>query len=412
MEGVSLVSAPAAQASSAQAAPDRVPLLAFLADAASEATLREALVEGGAEGFVLKRGDVVAATQHLGRAASPRVLLVDIAGIDQPLNALDALAQVVAPDTCVLVVGDREDVGFYRTLTRGMGVSEYLFKPLTREILARVFLPFVGIAAPAEATLRGGRVVVVAGARGGVGTTTLATSLAVHLADEKRRHVALVDLDLHTGSAALQLGLSPSPGLRTVLETPEKVDLLYLERAAQPFGERLRVFAAEEKLSETVRVAAGAVPHLMALLRERFNYIVLDAPAGFPPLARQVFEHVHQRVLVMAPDLANARDLLRLHALPNAPAQARRGVVVLNQANRPGALALRQVEEALDLKPDIVVPHLPRLVPACGNLGECPVRKAGAFRKAVAALAQEVAGLRVAEPAGPARGLLRRVFRR
>lgn len=422
MEGVSLLpsgglaapalaQAPAAAPAAAPANPDRAPLIAWLADARSEQVLREALLEGGAESADVRRGDIAEATRQLGRGASPLVLIVDIAGHDQPLTALEALAQVCEPDTRVLVVGDREDIGFYRTLTQGLAVSEYLFKPLTRELLARVFLPHLGIRPPAEPVVRGGRVVVVTGARGGAGTSTIATNLAVFLADEKRTHVALVDLDLFTGSTALMLGLSASPGLRTALETPAKVDLLYLERAAQPFGERLRVFAAEERLSETLAVGDDGIDHLIGLLRTRFNYIIIDAPAGYPPLVRRAFDHAHQRVLVMAPDLASARDLLRLHSLPNAPAQARRGVVVLSQAGRPGALNRKQVETALDLKPDVAVPFLPRLLPATANLGEPAVRRSGPFRKAIAVLAQEVAGLRIVEDAPARRGLLAR-FRR
>ena len=401
MEGVSLLPQPAAAPTVAPitpANPDRPPLIAWLGDAASEQVLREALLEGGAERVDVRRGSIAEATRQLGRSASPLVLIVDITGRDQPLTALEELALVCEPDTRVLVVGDREDIGFYRTLTQGLSVSEYLFKPLTRELLARVFLPHVGIKPPAEPILRGGRVVVVTGARGGVGTTTIATNLAVHLADGRRAHVALVDLDPFTGSTALMLGLSASPGLRTVLETPAKVDLLYLERAAQSYGERLRVFAAEEKLSESLAATEDGVDHLIGLLRQRFNYIVIDAPSGYAPMVRRAFTHAHQRVLVMAPDLANARDLLRLHALPSAPAQARRGVVVLNQAGRPGALNRKQVETALELKPDIVVPFLPKLLPATLNLGEPAVRKPGPFRKALAGLAQEVAGVRIEDP--------------
>lgn len=209
MEGVSALAAPAAPPA-AEVTPrsggaERPPLLAFVADAKSEQVLREALLEGGAGRLDIRRGDVGDATRALGRSTSPLVLIVDVAGHDQPLAALEALAQVCEPDTRVLVVGDREDIGFYRTLTQGLAVSEYLFKPLTRELLARVFLPHLGIEPPAEAHLRGGRVVVVAGARGGVGTSTLAANLALYLADAKHCHVALLDLDLHTGSTALML---------------------------------------------------------------------------------------------------------------------------------------------------------------------------------------------------------------
>lgn len=386
--------------------PQRLPLLAFLADARSEQVLREVLHESGPDGAEVRRGDITAATHHLGRAATPQVLLVDIAGIEEPFAALDALAQVCEPDVRVLVVGDRDEVDFYRDLTRTLGVSEYLPKPLTRDTVSRTFLPLFANQAPSELVPRGGRVVMVAGVRGGVGATTIAANLAVHLADEARRHVALVDLNLHTGSAALLLGTRPSSGLRTAIESPEKVDLLFLDRAGQPVGDRLRVFAAEESLGQSLVPAGNAIGHLLQLLRERYNYVVIDAPSGFPPLARDAFDRVHQRVLVMVPDVANARDLSRFLALPNAPAQTSRAVVVLNQAGRPGALSHKQVEEALKLAPDVIVPYLPRLLPEAANLGKPAVARPGPFRSAIQLLTQEIAAVRPADEKPKRRGLL------
>lgn len=375
----------------------RLPFLAFVADARSEQVLREVLTDNGPDGAEVRRGDITTATQHLARSATPQVLLVDIADNAEPFAALDALAQVCEPDVKVLVVGERDEVDFYRDLTRNLGVTEYLPKPLTRDAVSRTFLPLIANQAPSELSARGGRVVLIAGVRGGVGATTIAANLAVHLADEARRHVALVDLNLYTGSAALLLGTRPSTGMRIALEAPEKVDTLFLDRAGQPVGERLRVFAAEEAFATAVQPAGNAVEHLIQLLRDRFNHIVIDAPAGFPPLVRDAFDRVHQRVLVMAPDVANTRDLARYLAVPNAPAQTSRAVVVLNQAGRPGALSQKQVEEALKLAPDIVVPYLPRVLPAAANLGKPAVTRPGPFRTAIKLLTQEIAAVRSTE---------------
>jgi pilus assembly protein CpaE len=383
----------------------RLSLLAFLADARSEQVLREVLADNGPDGAEIRRGDITTATQHLARAATPQVLLVDIAAIDEPFAALDALAQVCEPDVKVLVVGERDEVDFYRDLTRNLGVSEYLPKPLTRDAVSRGFLPLIANQAPPEVGGRGGRVVLVTGVRGGVGATTIAANLAVYLADEARRHVALVDLNLHTGCAALLLGTRPSSGLRTAIEEPEKVDTLFLDRAGQPVGDRLRVFAAEEALAQPLHAAGNAMPHMIQLLRDRFNHVVIDAPAGFPPLVRDAFDRVHQRILVMTPDVANTRDAARLLALPNAPAQTSRAVVVLNQAGKPGLLAQKQVVEALTLAPDVVVPYLPRVLPAAANFGKPAVARPGPFRSAIKLLAQEIAAVRSTDERPKRRGL-------
>lgn len=399
--------APIEPPATAAANPQRLPLLAFVADGRSDQVLREVLLDAGPEGAEVRRGDISAAIHHLGRAPTPQILLVDIAGIEEPFAALDALAQVCEPDVKVLVVGDRDEVDFYRDLTRNLGVSEYLPKPLTRDTVSRTFLPLIGAQVQTELVPRGGRLVAVTGVRGGVGTTTIAANLAVHLADDARRHVALVDLNFHTGSAALMLGVRPSSGLRTAIESPDTIDLLFLERAGQPVSDRLRVFAAEENLANALVPASDAVGHLLQLLRERYNYVVIDAPSGFPALARDAFDRVHQRVLVMAPDVANARDVSRFLALPNASAQTSRAVIVLNQAGRPGALSQKQVEEALKLAPDVIAPYLPRLLPAAANLGKPAVAKRGPFRSAIELLTQEIAAVRPTDDKPKRRGLMR-----
>lgn len=398
------------------AAAERPALLAFVTDAASDAVLREALLADAGEGAEVRRGDIAAAARALRKGATPRALVVDISGLDQPLTALEELAQVVEPDVRVLVVGDRQDAAFYRQLTRGLGVLEYLYKPLAHEMVARHFGPVVRGASTAgpDVFLRGGRVIAVAGARGGVGATTLAANLAWHLAEGARRHTALLDLDLQAGAAALLLGCRTTSGLRAALEHPDRVDELFVERTAQPVGERLRVLAAEEKPLDQPVAQPGALPRLVSMLRRRFNFVVVDLPARSGPLARDLLDLAHQRVIVADPSLAGAREAVRLAALPNAPVQARRALVALNRAGMPGALAKDQLAEAFSDPPDLVVPWLPKVVPLAADLGEPAAARRGPFRDAVERLAREVASVAPVEAAVPRegadRGLLARLF--
>ena len=108
-----------------------------------------------------------------------------------PLAALEDLALYVEPGVRVFVIGDVEDMEFYRQVIRGLGVQEYLCKPINREIVARHLLP--GADRRRRRRRRGrGEVVTVTGVRGGVGATTIAVNLAVHLAGRARHHIAAV----------------------------------------------------------------------------------------------------------------------------------------------------------------------------------------------------------------------------
>lgn len=393
-------------------ATDRAPLVAFVTDAESDAVLRETLLAELGEGAEVRRGDVLAATRALKRSTTPLALVVDVTGVEQPLSALEELALVVEPDVRVLVIGERQDAAFYRQLTRGLGVLEYLFKPLTQEMVARHLLPYLRQGtSQRDMHLRGGRVITVTGVRGGVGATTIAANLAWHLGEEARRHTVLLDADLNCGAAALLLGARTANGLRSALEHPERVDELFVERTAQPAGERLHVLAAEEKPLDPVGCQAGAAARLMAMLRRRYNFVVVDLPARSAPMAREVLDMAHQRVLVTDASLAGAREMLRFAAIPNAPTQSRRAVTVLNRAGQPGFLSEAQVREALGEAPDLVIPWLPKVVPAAADLGEPAARQRGAFRSALLRLAQDVASIRTEGEEEVKKGLFARWFR-
>lgn len=397
----------AAAATRAPVGADRPGFVAFVADEATETTLRAALGHV-AEGMQLRRGNIRAATKALEREATPQVLLVDIAGVEDPAAALDALAGVCTPDMRVLVVGDRDDMGFYRELTRDLGVAEYACKPLTRDAAASLFGPHVAGADAEEAPNRGGRVVAVCSVRGGAGGTTVAVNLALHLAATTRGHVALLDLHLRGGTAAMMLGARPSAGLRVALEDPARVDALFLDRVATQVEDRVRLIAAEEPLEAEVRTTAEGTRRLLELLRQRFNHIVVDM--RFPPGApeKQVLATARQHVLVMTPDLASVRDAVAARKFAGG-AGSGRSIVVLNRAGAPGALKPRMVEEGLGAPPDFTLPDLPRQLPRAANLGRPALRESAAFRRALAPLAQEISGV---SSAGRGGSLLARLLGR
>jgi pilus assembly protein CpaE len=376
---------------SASARYDRPSLIGFITDARSEEALRDGLGEVTVDQLDIRRGGVRAAIAAMQKMATPKVLLVDVTGEDQPLSALGDLAHVVEPDVCVLVIGETNNVDFYREVTRGMGAADYLAKPLTRDIVARHFSAFLRGKTPGAQASLGGRSIAITGVRGGVGSTTLAVNLAWNFGVLMRRHTVLLDPDIQTGSAAFLLNVQPGPGLRVALEAPERLDSLLAERAAQPAGDRLHVLAGEEAVAIQPNPAPGAGRVLLDALRSRYNFIIADVPYAPVPLYRDLLDLVDQRVLVMEPTLAAVRDTLRLLALPGGLEQANRAIVVLNRVGIAGGLTRRQVEDALKMKVDIAIPDLPRQVGNAATLGEPAITSSSGFRAGVNELARQVA---------------------
>src|SRR5205809_6693557 len=98
----------------------------------------------------------------------------------------------------------------------------------------------------------------VIGVRGGVGASTIATSLAWLLGEKARRTTALLDLDVHFGTGALALDLEPGRGLTDAVESASRVDGLFLERGMVRAHERPAGLPAEAPLNQPMVTARTA----------------------------------------------------------------------------------------------------------------------------------------------------------
>src|SRR5439155_12502526 len=212
----------------------------FVNDELSAAALRKGL-EGG--NISIRRGTIRNAIRMLETDTELSALVVDISGIDDPFIELERLSGVCPPDVPVALIGESREITFYRELME-IGVSEYLPRPLTRDLVLDQLRPkLLGDVAPGPAD-HGGHVVSICGAQGGAGATSIAINLALQLAETTKAKVALLDLHLQNGETAVMLGVRPGPGLRIALENPMRADTLFLERAAIDVNERVCLISA------------------------------------------------------------------------------------------------------------------------------------------------------------------------
>jgi len=393
-EPIRLLTAAAAIEAMPKLAAGRLPLMAFV-DAETERVLQESSVLLGRSAIM--RGGIAKAIDYLNEQRSPHVLLVDISGVDLPLSQIHILADVCEPGTRVIAIGDHNDVGLYRDLQEA-GVSNYIVKPLTRELLTKAITPKSNSGDMGRAALKLGKMVSFVGARGGVGTTTLAANLAWHLANRQSRRVALVDLDLQNGGCGLLFNINPTPGLRDALANPLRLDSLLLDRIMTQVGERLFVLSGEEPLHENVQFTVSAVDTLFSVLRSQFHYVIVDVPRLPLPPYRRALEIADRRVIVVDQTMHSMRDAVRLKRMfgdTGAAEQAEhRSMFVVNRVGETGhhGLSLKEVNNVLQVKPTSLIPFLPSLVTPAAHHATIAASKRGKFANAVGTLALELSG--------------------
>jgi pilus assembly protein CpaE len=370
----------------ARAPVKRDKFIGFARDEASTTLLHEALAGYLPNTNQVHVVDFRNALAILAAMTTPEIVLIDLSGEDQPLNAVMELAEVVEQGTVVLTIGDNQNLNFYRTVTKGMGVKDYLPKPLTRAAIEQHFLPVISNMVDSSASLRGGRSLTIAGTRGGVGTSTIAANLAWYLSHELHRHTLLLDGQLSTGTVSLNLDIRSTNGLAMALEMPERVDQLLIERSMQEAGDRLHVLAGLEGLDRDVPFTAEGAADFLRALRSRYNYVVADAGARLEPFARALLFNAQLRIVVMDPSMISIRNLGRLMTLQGGSSQSTRVLLVLNKAGAPGGLSQSYMEQTMGLRFNAVIPDLPRIVPRASQLGNQAAALRGPFRTGIAAL--------------------------
>jgi len=351
----------------------RCEVVAIAADRETQDFLQGYLGDAVAGGVHLERGAPSLAVAYLERAeAPPRLLIVDL---------MDRLAEVCEPGVVVIALGDAENVHLFRELIRA-GVADYLTKPLSPDLLEPYVRERRGAIIDTAAGVRRGRLVAVAGARGGVGATTLAVAAAWRLANVQKRRVALLDLDIHGGAACVQLGLQPG-GLLDALENHAKIDALYLDRSLIRHGPRLSVMAEDAPLRRDATLAPAALDSLIDALSEEFHYVVADLPRSFGAAHAHVFRRARSRIVVVDRTLPALRD---------------------HHPGLTGVIGDETVDKALGRKPDLTIAYDRSAARRGDNLGDPLGEGRGPLAMAAERILSGVTGRRIAGAAGP-RGL-------
>src|SRR6516165_1935423 len=344
----------------------RARLMAFVVDGQSEASLKAYLPNLSFPNATIARGGIASAIQHLGAERSPECIIVDISGTDMPASQIHDLAELCEPGVAVIAIGDRNDIGLYRDLVQA-GVSEYIVKPVTPQLLAKALSPKPAAAESSPIRPKLGKVVAGVGARGGVGTTTLAINLAWYLTNRQKRRTLLLDLDLQNGDCAFALNIRPTTGLREALTNPLRIDSVFLERAMATHSQRLFVLSAEEPLRADVEFAAEAIETLIGALRAQFHYIIVDVPRLLGAPYRHCLDMADIRVIVADQTLRSVRDTVRLQAAFGQGNAAHRNLIVVNRSGEGGRYAMTLEDMGkVNLRPNIVIPFRPKLFTAEG----------------------------------------------
>jgi pilus assembly protein CpaE len=294
-----------------------------------------------------------------------------------PAGTMEVIAPLITERAGqIAVIGmteDRDAELVMRAMRAGM--REFLWKPFPPEDLTKLLEQ---IASNSTGPLqRSGRLLPVVGCCGGVGATTIATNLAVELAqiegyrDGARPKVAVVDLDFRFGQVAMFLDAQPTYTIAELCDTPEHIEKQMIERVMVKHPSGVHVLAHPSDIEQAERISAAQCAGVLAALLEHYDFVITDGPTRMDPTARAVFDMTDMYLVVLqllVPPVRNADRLI--NELGRAGYNLDQVRLVCNRFGRDSAyLEPGDVEATLNRKLEWTLPDDWKTVATAINVG-------------------------------------------
>lgn len=318
----------------------------------------------------------MAATLH------PDVVLMDInmPGMDG-IMASEAISTQM-PDTAIVIISIQGEPEYLKK-AMAAGARDYLVKPFSSSDLAdtirrvsntykmraaRSATPPVNVTLP-EPDPPAKKVVVFFSSKGGVGRTTLACNLAVCLAQETQKKVALADFDLQGGDVTVMLNLSPKGTIAELAQEEDRLEFSLVNSYLAPHMSGLKILPAPTRPEQAEVVTAGHVEEILNLLKTYFDIVIVDTSPLFNDLNLSVLEIASDILLIFTRDLPSIKhvktDLEVLDTL-NLSGKVK---LVLNQSTLDYGIKISDLEKSLNTSPVATLPYDEKTVLSSINKG-------------------------------------------
>jgi pilus assembly protein CpaE len=327
-------------------------------------------------------------------ARQPDVVVVDLRG-GQTLPPAVAMLKRQHPATPVLLVTSTLEPAIVLEAMRA-GVNECVAEPLQAAEIETAVTRLVAHKQPVAA----GQVFAFIGAKGGVGTTTVAVNVATELARSAPDRTLLVDLHLAHGDAAVFLGVEPRFSVVDALDNIHRFDDAFFKGLVvqSPAGPHL-LASSDKQLAQTSSVQR--VRNLVEFATGLYRYIVLDVPRS-DAAALDALDQASRIVVVANQELATVRNASRIAASLRQRYGSDRVTVIVNRVDTHAEIGRDDVEKVVGTRVVHSVPSDYRMALRALNKGR-PLaldnhnKLAASFRE----LAHDLAGVPPARPAAP-----------
>jgi len=294
----------------------------------------------------------------LTKETGPDVIVMALEGqINRALKTLGSLVDAF-PQVPIIVYSSLSDPTSIRQ-AMVTGAKDYLVWPFQPEeinasisgVLEQEGRRRQRLAGELEEPVASGTIITIFGAKGGIGKTTIATNLAVALAQKLQQSVCLVDLDTRFGDVALMLDIQAE---RTIADLFHDHPLNELNRDVVreylvQHSTGVMVLPAPARPTAWRQIDVEYIERVIHTLSLVYDYVILDTPGTFNDVVGKALEMATIVLLVTTMDMASVKDtLLALDMLDGWSFPRDRVKLTVNQINNANSIGLPDVQRALE----------------------------------------------------------------
>jgi len=273
-------------------------------------------------------------------------------GHEKPVVVIDARRQAMAPAALaslrrshpsaalILVTSQLEPATMLEAIRTG--VSEFLTEPLTAEEVRAALDRVSALGTPQ--VVKTARSYAFVGAKGGVGTTTIAVNVATALAQARAGKVLVIDLHPANGDAALFLGAEPRYSVLDALENTHRLDAAFLKGLVTVTKCGIDLLASSDRVM-VMPVDAQRVRSLLEFLSRLYDHIILDIPRSDSSIL-DAFEGVANIVIVANQELSTVRGAARIASAMRQRYGKERVQIVISRYDAAAEIRQEDIERA------------------------------------------------------------------
>ncbi len=341
--------------------------LVFSDNADTKADLVAHLEATGRRGILAESSDPLALPDAV-RDLRPDVLFLDLSSDAE--RVLERVEKLPAPAPALLVCGPEEASAVILRSMR-LGAEAYLTLPLAASDLEAAVERIAARTHPEPESRPHAATLAVLGAKGGVGTTTVACELARELASGGAG-TALLDLDLVGGDVALHFDREPRFSLADA-GTRKDLDRHFVDTLFEHVGPSLRLLCAPERPEDGERVASRHLERALSVVAAGESFVVLDLPAQLGDVAVRGLDDADLILLVTTCDVASLHQARRrLDLMKRMGVGPQRIRVIVNRVDRKSPMGRREIDRFLGHPVAARLPNVHAVLQESQNTGRPP----------------------------------------